>query len=171
MANETRWSLAWTERPAEEARIFNPAFCGELIGRAVGEHHRTRHAALSMATAFLILPLTLHKPTRDALPGRANTAFAGWIADNSGLLAELPDRVRHLRPVSREALIFAVRHQLLALEDGGLTPGAKPVRLNARPAVTTDDVSAARSAASLLGRWFAAQNTQTLILQGMGVAP
>jgi hypothetical protein len=37
MADETRWSLAWAERPAEEARIFNPAFCGELIGRTVGE--------------------------------------------------------------------------------------------------------------------------------------
>jgi hypothetical protein len=171
MADETRWSLTWAERPAEEARIFNPAFCGELIGRAVGEYHRTRQAALSIATAFLILPLTLHPPTRDALPGRANTAFAGWVADNAALLAGLPERARRLRPVSREALIFAFRHQLLALEGGALVPGAKPVRANARPAVSTDDVNAARSAAGLLGRWFATQNTQTSVLQGMGVAP
>lgn len=171
MEGETRWSLAWAERPAEEARIFNPAFCGELIGRTVSEYHRARQAMLNIATAFLILPLTLHKPTRDALPGRANTAFAGWIADNAALLAELPERARRLRPVSGEALIFAVRHQILALEGGGLAPGAKPVRLNARPAATTDEVNAARSAAGLLGRWFAAQSAQTSILQGMGVAP
>jgi len=171
MADEARWSLTWTERPAEEARLFNPAFCGELIGRTVGEYHHTRQAALSMATAFLILPLTLHKPTRDALPGRANTAFAGWIADNAALLAELPERARRLRPVSREALIFAVRHQLLAFEGSGLAPGGRPVRLHARPAVTTDEVNAARSAAGLLGRWFGAQSTPTSILQGMGVAP
>jgi hypothetical protein len=171
MVVETRWNLAWEERPAEEARIFNPAFCGELMGRAVCEYHRTRQVALSMVIAFLILPLTLHKPTRDALPGRANTAFAGWIAENAALLAELPERAIRLRPISREALIFAVRHQLLALGGGGLAPGAKPVRLNARPSVTTDDVSAARSTAGLLGRWFAAQGTQASILQGMGVAP
>lgn len=171
MADETRWSLQWSERPAEEARIFNPAFCGELIGRTVCEYHRTRQSALSLVTAFLILPLTLHRPTRDALPGRANTAFAGWIAENSALLAELPDRARRLRPVSREALLFAVRHKLLAVEGGGLVPGAKPVRVNARPGVTTDDVNALRSAAGLLGRWFGGQATQTSILQGMGVAP
>ena len=171
MADETRWSLAWAERPPEEARIFNPAFCGELIGRTVCEYHRTCQSPLGMATAFLILPLTLHKPTRDALPGRANTAFAGWIAERAALLAELPDRARRLRPISREALLFAVRHQLLAIEKGGLVPGAKPVRVNARPAVTTDEVTTARSAAGLLGRWFAGQGTQASILQGMGVAP
>jgi len=171
MEGETRWSLPWTGRPAEEARIFNPAFCGELIGRAVCEYYRTRQATFSIATAFLILPLTLHKSTREALPGRANTAFAGWIAENAALLAELPDRVRRLRPISREALLFAIHHRLLAVYGGGFVPGTKPVRLTARPAITTDDVNAARSAAGLLGRWFASQGTQASILQGMGVAP
>ena len=171
MTDETRWALAWTERPAEEARIFNPAFCGELIGRTVGEYHRTRQATLNMVTAFLVLPLTLHTPTREMLPGRANATFAGWIAEHSALLAELPDRTKRLRPVSREALLFALRHQLLAIEGGGLVPGSQPVRLRARLAVSTDEVNAARNAAGLLGRWFAGQATQTSILQGMGVAP
>ena len=171
MPDETHWSVPWAARPPEEARIFNPAFCGELICRTVGEYHRTRQTALSMVTAFLVLPLTLHGPTREALPGRANTAFAGWIAEHAALLAELPERARRLRPVTREALLFAVRHQLLALEGGGLLPGAKPVRRSVRLAVSTDEVNAARNAAGLLGRWFAGQSTQTSVLQGMGVAP
>lgn len=171
MALETHWSLRWAERPAEEARIFNPAFCAELIGRTVCEYHRNQQAALSMVAAFLVLPLTLHTPTRKALPGRANTAFAGWVAANAPLLAELPDRTRRLRPVSREALLFGVGHRLLALENGGLVPGASPVRLRAQLAVSTDEVRAVRSAAGLLGRWFAGQGTQTSVLQGMGVAP
>lgn len=171
MADNSHWSLSWSERPAEEARIFNPAFCSELIARTVGEYHRTRQAAFSMATAFLVLPLTLHKPTREALPGRANTAFAGWVAGNSISLAELPERARRLRPVSREALLFALLHELLAIDSGGLVPGAKPIPRNARVAVSTDEVEAARSAASMLGRWFANQGAQTSILQGMGVAP
>ena len=171
MVDETRWALPWTERSAEEARIFNPAFCGELIGRTVCEYYRTRQTALTMVVAFLVLPLTLHGPTREALPRRANTAFAGWVAEHAALLAELPDRARRLRPVSREALLFAVRHQLLASEGGGFVPGEKPVRLRAQLAVSTNEVNAARSAAALIGRWFAAQTRQTSILQGMGVAP
>ena len=171
MADETRWSLPWAKRPAEEARIFNPAFCGELIGHTVGEYHRTRQAALNMVTAFLVLPLTLHSPTREALPGRANTALAGWVAQHAALLIQLPDRARHLRPVSREALLFGVHHQLLALDAEGLLPGAKPVRRSGRFSVSTDEANAARRAAALLGRWFASQGTQTSILRGMGVAP
>ena len=124
-----------------------------------------------MVTAFLVLPLTLHRPTREALPRRANTAFAGWVAENAALLAELPARARRLRPVSREALLFAVRHHVLTLEGGGLLPGAKPVRRSAQFAVSTDEVNAVRSAASLLGRWFAGQHTQASVLQGMGIAP
>ena len=171
MAADPHWTLPWAERSAEEARIFNPAFCGELIGRTVSEYHRTRQAALSMVIAFLVLPLTLHRRTREALPGRANTAFAGWVAEHAALLVELPERARDLRPVSREALLFAVRHQLLALDALGLLPGKRPVPRSARLAVSTDEVDSVRSAASLLGRWFAAQGTQTSILQGMGVVP
>ena len=171
MADESRWSLPWAERPPEEARLFNPAFCAELISHSVGEYQRSRQAAFNMVTAFLVLPLTLHRPTREALPRRANTAFAGWVAEHAAQLAELPERARRLRPISREALLFAVRHQLLVFDDGGLLPGTQPVRRGAQFAVTTDEVNAARAAAALLGRWFAAQGTQASTLQGMGIAP
>ena len=171
MAVEAHWSLPWAERPVEEARVFNPAFCAELIGRTVGEYHRTGKTAFNMAMAFLVLPLTLHNPTREALPRRANTAFAGWVAEHRALLVELPGRARLLRPVSREALLFAVHHQLIALAPEGLIPGTKPIRRSGRYAVSTDEVDASRSAAGLLGRWFAGQGAPTSILQGLGTAP
>lgn len=169
--SDTRWTLAWGERPAEEARNLNPAFCAELIARTVAEHYKARRVPLNIATAFLVLPLSLHKPTRTALPGRANTAFASWVATNSSLLAELPGRVNRLRPVSREALLFSIQYDVNALKDGGLVPGAKPIKLTARPASTSDDVNEARAAANLLGRWFGAQASEGAILQGFGVTP
>ena len=168
---ETRWNLAWTDRPPEEARNLNPAFCAELVARAVGEFHKARQTPLSVAVAFLVLPLTLHKPTRDALPGRANAAFATWVAENGPLLAEIPGRVIRLRPISREALLFAIRYRLLAIHDGGLVPGGNPVRLASRPSPSTDDVGETRAAAGLLGRWFAGQAAEGSIMQGLGVAP
>jgi hypothetical protein len=169
--SDTRWTVAWKERPAEEARNLNPAFCAELIARTVAEYYKARRAPLSMATAFLVLPLTLHKPTRTALPGRANTAFATWITTSNPLLAELPGRVNRLRPVSREALLFSVRYGINVLNDGGFVPGSRPIKLTARLATSTDDVNEARAAAALLGRWFGAQASESAILQGFGVAP
>ncbi|MCA0431872.1 MAG: DUF6521 family protein [Proteobacteria bacterium] len=168
---DSHWNLVWNKRPPEEARNLNPAFCAELISRTITEYYKARKAPMSLATAFLILPLTLHGPTRKILPGRANTAFASWVATNNPLLADLPGRVSRLRPVSREALLFSVRHCLNALADGGIIPGTKPIKLAVRPTPTTDDVNEARSASALLGRWFATQPNEGTILQGFGIAP
>jgi hypothetical protein len=168
---KSKWDLAWSVRPPEEAHNFNPAFCGELIFRAVAEAHRAQALPFSFALSFLILPLTLHKPTRDVLPGRASVAFAGWIAEKNSLLADLPDRINRLRPITREAILFSIQHNLLGIQDGGLIPGSCPFRLTTRPAQTTEDANDARSAAGLLGRWFANQSSASSFMQGMGVAP
>lgn len=172
MTNSTsRWNLNWSERPQEEAANFNPAFYAELLCRTVGEYYRVRQAPFSLALAFVALPLVLHRPTRVQLPGRANTAFAGWVAEHNTLLAELPLKIERLRPIAREGVLFAIQHKRLALQEGGLVPGAQPISLTAKPAVSTDDTSEARSAAGLLGRWFAAQGSQPAVLQGVGVVP
>ena len=171
MEDERRWSIPWVERPVEEARIFNPAFCGELIARTVGEYHRTRETTLSVATAFLVLPLVLHRPTRKDLPRRADKVFAGWVAEHSELLFELPDRTRRLRPITREALLFAACHRLLEFTSGELVPSTTAVGPRVQFPVSTDEVEAIRRAAGLLGRWFARQGTQASILRGMGVTP
>ena len=102
--------------------------------------------------------------------GQTRLSLAG-LPNTPRCWPRLPGRARRLRPISREALLFGVHHQLLVLDGGGLLPSAQPFRRSARFAVTTDEVKAARNAAALLGRWFAAQGTQTSILQGMGIAP
>lgn len=171
MASETSWDLRWPDRPSEEARNLNPAFCGEMVFRTVSEYFKLRRAPFNFALSFVVLPLVLYKPTRDILPRRASTAFAGWIAEQSPFLVELPDRVLRLKPVSRESLLFLIQHKVLAFEAGGLIPGEKPIARTALPPQVTDDVEEARSAAALLGRWFANQGSPSTIMLGFGVSP
>jgi hypothetical protein len=171
MPHRTSWDLRWSERPAEEARNLNPAFCGELISRAVSEYFRIRQQPFGFALSFVVLPIALHKSTREQLPGNASAAFAGWVADRNPVLAEFPDRVRRLVPVTREALLFLIQHKVVRLDLGGLSPGAKPIGRSSRPPQVTDDVAEARSAASLLGRWFASEGSASSIMQGLGVSP
>jgi ABC-three component (ABC-3C) system Middle Component 3 len=171
MPNRTSWDLPWQHRPAEEARNLNPAFCGELISRTALEYFRLRQQPFGFALSFVILPIVLHKPTRERLPGNASAAFAGWVADRGPILAELPDRALRLVPVTREALLFLIQHKAISLDAGGLSPGVKPISRSARPLQVTDDVADARSAASLLGRWFASQTSASSIMQGLGVSP
>lgn len=167
----SRWSLSWRDRPTEEAALLNPAFCGELIARATKEYERLRGSAFPLPLSFVVLPLVLHPPTLAVLPGRANTTFATWSADNEALLADLPERTLRLRPISREALLFLTQHRALSVGAEGLRIGEKPMRRSAKTAATTPDVDDIRRAAALLGRWFANQGAPVQILQTMGVTP
>ena len=167
----SRWSLSWRDRPAEEAALLNPAFCGELIARATKDYERLRGSAFPLPLSFVVLPLVLHPPTLAVLPGRANTTFATWSADNEALLADLPERTLRLRPISREALLFLTQHRALSVGAEGLRTGEKPMHLSAKTAATTPDVDDIRRAAALLGRWFANQGAPVQILQTMGVTP
>ena len=169
MAEHSHWTLTWSERPPEEAAHFNPAFCGELLARAVHEYYRLRAAPLPLPLAFVVLPLALPPATRRALPRRANTAFATWSAEHEALLVEVPDRVLRLRPVTREGLLFLSQLGAAIVGGDGVSPGEKPWRLSTKLPVRTEDVDEARRAAGLLGRWFANQPAPAAILQTMGV--
>lgn len=167
----SRWYLTWSNRPPEEAALLNPAFCGELIARATREYERIRAAAFPLPLSFVVLPLVLHPPTLTVLPGRADTTFATWSANNEALLVELPERTLRLRPITREALLFLTQHRALTVGAEGLRTGDKPMKLTVKAAVTTPDVDYIRRNAGLLGRWFANQGAPVQILQTMGVTP
>ncbi|RUW53846.1 hypothetical protein EOA32_07765 [Mesorhizobium sp. M1A.F.Ca.ET.072.01.1.1] len=169
--SSSRWSLGWSERPTEEANNFNPAFCGELLCRSVGEYYKKVGQPMSVALAFVVLPLALHRGSRDQLPKMASTAFAGWVATHDNIIAELPLRVERLRPVVREAMIFSIRQNRLAVQNGGLVPGSSKLSSTTKATISTDDTDQARSAAMLLGRWFGSQGDAPSVLQGFGVLP
>jgi hypothetical protein len=164
-----RWDLAWHDRPPEEASNFNPAFCGEMIYRAAAEYVRMRELPFSLALAFLVLPILLHKGTRDQLPRRADVMFVTWAAEHGPALAGLPDRAARLLPVSREALMFLLQNEVMRLHRGGIVAGAKPIRLSATPSAVTDETRETRRSAGLLGRWFANQGQPASVMQVLGV--
>ena len=169
--SEPRKNLTWERRPDEEARNLNPAFCGELISRAVVEYHKVRQEPFNLAVAYLVLPLSLHEPTREVLPIRANVAFVTWVIQHSPLLVDFPERLIKLQPITREALLFSIRYKISALNEGGLVPGSNPIKVTVNQKPTTEEVSDVRNCACMLGRWFARQASNATILRGFGVEP
>jgi hypothetical protein len=171
MTSRVKWELTWKERPSEEANNLNPAFCGELIFRTIREFHRTHQRPLALPLTFLVLPIALHAPTRGRLPGNVSAMFGAWVAEQGPYLADLPDRVARLVPVSREGLLFLIQHKAVAIDDGGVVPGDAPLRIGAKLDKITEDTADARRAAALIGRGFARQGQPALIMQALGVSP
>ncbi len=162
MQEKSIWLNPWSERPIEQAILFNPAFCGELIGRTVVEYQKIKNIPLPFEFGFVILPLILHKETREKIPARSNKKFATWAKNNKFLITELPNRIKLLRPISRESLIFGIKHNILTLNRFGIESYCN---FNIKIQLDSPDANDNRKVATSLGKWFGRQDSHKLILQ------
>lgn len=161
----------WAKRPIEEARLFNPAFCSLLLGKAVADYLKQVGDGLPYPLAFIVIPAVLHAQTRNALPSRTTALLQNWVADHTDLLTAFPDHARQAAPIVREATLFALMHRKLTIERGRLLPGPRRYRSNATVDSRTDETIDCVRSAAFLGRWFAVSGTTATILASWGAKP
>jgi Family of unknown function (DUF6521) len=66
----------WTGRPREEANLLNPAFCCTALTSSIVGYMGVDAEGMPYPLAFMILPIALHKTTREALPQNTRTSLA-----------------------------------------------------------------------------------------------
>jgi hypothetical protein len=147
--------------------LFNPAFVGTLIGHAGAGHQRDFDTPLPMALTFLVAPLVLHAPTREALPS-LNGRLAKWADRHSLLRSELQRRAPAFTPITRLGLRFGARAGLLAFEPPGVMGGSL---LGDCGQSSTDDVAGCRVAAEHVGRWLPRAGPPSTIYALLGLRP
>ena len=165
---------AWSERAIEEANLFNPAFCAMLLAQTADDFMKKAGRPVPFALAFLVLPIVLHPKTRTALPGSTITSLLPWVQDNREHLVDFAVRVRRLIPITREALMFGITHEALALDDrsGDLLVGGKRLTPTVRRTdLFTVEARECVDRAAFVGRWFAVAGTTSTIYSAWGVAP
>lgn len=155
-------------QPGVDVRaLFNPAFAAVLIGRAAAAHRRQESVALPLAFGYLVVPMILHTPTRDALP-RVNARLAKWADEHQLLRAELRWRAPQLATVTRHALRFGLRHELLDLVPAGIE--ARPTIAQLRTP-EHGHASECWNRAELLGRWLPRAGPPSTVLALLGLRP
>jgi hypothetical protein len=155
-------------RPFEEEALFNPAFLSLLLRESATQFsERSGGRDLPAVLAYLIAPVALHGPTRQALPTHVNAQMGEWVRAHPGVLVDLPNRARSLRPLVSIAVCFGLRHGVLGGGDGVL--GAGTVKRRPRGMARSADVDNCFSRAGFLGRWFSEQTdaTTTLAIWGL----
>ena len=113
----------WANRPPEIAALLNPAFCGLLISTALDTYTQNTIEGAPYAFPFVILPLILHKPTRQAFPRSSRTAFSTWITNaDTAAIAKVgfAKRAKNMAPYVKEALTFAMQHNSIYVTESGL---------------------------------------------------
>lgn len=164
---------SWSNRAIEEANLFNPAFCVTLLARSVENFKKKSSSDFPFTLAFVVLPIVLHARTREALPGTTVTSILAWTQDNHGVLVGFASRVRALRDITREALLFGTQSETLVVGDGAtLLLGAKrKAPTGKRIDLFTDEARACVDRAAFLGRWFAGAGSTSSIYAALGVRP
>lgn len=100
--------LNWEKRPFEIANLFNPAFCALLLRDAVEGYQKENPEGMPYPLFVFVLPLVLHKTSRERMPQRISSAMHAWLKKNEELRIGFVKRVRHMLPYSKESLIFGM---------------------------------------------------------------
>lgn len=93
----------WASRPRDIRNLFNPAFCGVVLARSIEGFTATANKPMPFSLTLLILPLCLHKRSRETLKAANKSYLAKIIENHPELQAGLAERARGLMPYTLEA--------------------------------------------------------------------
>ena len=160
----------WNQRPVEVAHLLNPPFCAVILYQSIRGFEQEAGDGMPYPLSFLVLPLVLHKPTRDLLPRTIATKFHSWVHKNQSIRVRFHLRAHDLVPHTKEALHFGA--------DSGFLVFSQEARLNTieRSVASIDwppdsEPAACTQKAHFIGRWFARAGEPATIFAILGVMP
>ena len=162
----------WAERTREEAHLLNPAFCCVTITSACAGYSESNDHPLPFALAFMVLPIILHKHTRESLPRTPRTSMPAWLLDHAEARIGFHERLMALRPHTREALYYGLAFDWIAMGDLGVIRCVAPAALINRAVGSLDgDARDCVSRARFLGKWFGAAASTETTMALWGIRP
>ena len=162
--------IAWDERPVEIANLLNPAFCALLLRGTVLEYAKAiPTGGMDLPLAFMVLPIVLHKATREALPKTTISKFHIWFQEHQELRIGFLSRVQQQAPFTRESLQFAMQRGTLALNDHGLLIAPKYKFKKVDQTLVSAEMQYCRDRASFLGKWLGAAGSASQVLSAWGL--
>ena len=162
----------WAKRPTEVAYNLNPAYCGWLLREAAEGYVGEKPAGMPFPLAFLVLPLVLHRATRETLPKSTVTTLHAWLQARPEARLGFASRARQLAPVTREAIVLAGSLDRLGFGDGGtLLATGKLGKGKAALLERSSTMKASVQKAKLVGKWFAEAGEPATVFHMWGVRP
>jgi len=162
----------WSDGTLEERVLLNPAFCANLLWHFAATSDEPGRRPVTFVESFLLLPIVLHRATRDSLPRTTRTSLGVWLDENPSWQASVATRARALVPYTKDALLFAGARGFLLLQEGLLTADQSwRRRVNAALRESTDEVRLCVKQAAFVGRWFSEAGDAATVMSLIGVRP
>lgn len=164
----TRWEL----RPQEERGLLSPSFLATLLWHAAQGYENEPTRSMAFEEAFLILPVVLHKGTRDLLPRTTRTSLPTWLDEHRLVRSNVGTRAKLLVPYAKEAMAFGLTNNLIQYANGAITANQGLLRkVNSFVRQSSDEVKECAKRAEFVGRWFSQAGVASTVLALFGVRP
>ena len=135
----------WDQRPFEVRNLFNPAFCGLVLFRALQGYEEENPDGMPFSLALLVLPLCLQKDSRQVIADSPRSYLLNTVEKNPQLLVGFADRARDLMPFALEAFgLLMEKECFIVSQDGRLK--TVPDRVRKSVTGTSESISCQRVA-------------------------
>jgi hypothetical protein len=159
----------WNQRPREVRNLFNPAFCGLVIAKGVEGFAEAASRAMPFSLTMLILPLCLHKRTREQIKDAPRAYLTTILQEHPEIRVDFAQRARGLMPYTMEAFGCLMACGAIVVDDSGaIALNEETVR---RSIVGSQDTKDCQTVARSLGRKLAQLNDRVTIYTTLGIRP
>jgi hypothetical protein len=159
----------WDQRPLEVRNLFNAGFCGLVLLRGMQGFEEENPDGMPFSLTPLVLPLCLHKATREVIAKSPRSYLLKIIESNPEVLIGFADRTRDMLPFTLEALGIAMQYGCFDVtQDGRLKTTGGRVR---RSVTGTSETISCQRVARILGKAFARIADRVTIYTSFGIRP
>ena len=111
----------WDQRPFEIRNLFNPAFCGLILFRALHGYEEEDARGMPFSLSLLVLPLCLHKDSREVIAGSPRSYLLKTAEKNQQVMVGFANRVTQMLPYAFEGFGLLMERGCIVSADGKLT--------------------------------------------------
>lgn len=159
----------WDRRPIEIRNLFNPAFCGLVLFRALQGYEEEDTRGMPFSLSLLVLPLCLHKDSREVIAGSSRSYLLKTAEKNQQVMIGFADRAAQMLPYALEGFgLLMERGCLTVAEDGRIQTVPDKVRKTIKG---TDETISCQRVARIVGREFARIADRVTVYTTFGIRP
>jgi hypothetical protein len=159
----------WDLRPFEIRNLFNPAFCGLVLYRALHGYEQEDARGMPFSLSLLVLPLCLHKESREVIASNPRSYLLKTTEKNQQIMVGFADRVTCMLPYAFEGFGLLMERGCIAIADGGRI---QTVPTTVRKTLKgTNETISCQKVARIIGKEFAQIADRVTVYTTFGIRP
>ncbi|KUJ38763.1 hypothetical protein ADL25_21065 [Streptomyces sp. NRRL F-5122] len=162
--------IDFSDLSREERALYNPAFTGLVVSRAVQGHQSEYEQPCPFTVALLSAVMALQPSVRQALPRTTNSGVVRWLEANKGVKASMTQNAASLADFVRPGLLLALQGGALRCDDQGRLQVSEG-RLRKVISGRTEEIVDIQKASHRLGRWLPSAGSLSIAMTLLGVRP